>query len=87
MFTKDERLLVSNKGLSPAWEYIINNYPVYFVRYLCMSCGNFVEVSVKTETGSSLHVLPRKHCFHMVDNNLPVNKRMELFVQDYIKDV
>lgn len=87
MFKKDERILVSNKGLPPAWEHIINNYPVHFVRYLSMSCGSFVEVSVETQMGSSLRVLPRKNCFHMVDNNLPVNKRIELFRQDYIKDV
>lgn len=87
MFKKDERILVSNKGLPPAWEHIINNYPMYFVRYLPISCGSFVEVSVETEIGSSRRALPGKNCFHMVDNNLPVNKRMELFVQDYIKDV
>lgn len=84
MFKKDERVFVSSNGLPPELGYIINDYPVYFVSYLPVSCGTFVEVSAKMKTESIIRVLPRKNCFHMIDSSLPLDKRMELFAQDYI---
>lgn len=87
MFKKGEQLLVSCKDLSFEWEYIINNYYVYFVRYLPASLGNFVEVRVRIRDEDNLYILPRTNCFHMVDNKLSLNKRMKLFMEDYIINV
>lgn len=87
MFKKGEQLLVSCKDLPFEWEHIINNYHVYFVRYLPVSLGNFVEVRVRIRDEDNLYILPRANCFHMVDNKLSLNKRMKLFMEDYIINV
>lgn len=87
MFKKNERIIVSDKGLPDSWAHIINNYKIYFVRNLPAFCGNFVEVLMEVEGESGvLRTFPRKNCFHMVDKSLPLDKRMEIFKQDYIID-
>lgn len=84
MFKKNERIIVSDKGLPDSWAHIINNCKIYFVRYLPASCGNFVEILTEVEGESGiLRVLPRKNCFHMVDSSIPLDKRMELFKRLY----